>query len=274
MSELAKISAVVCAYNAEDSIDKCLSSLRAAGVGEIILVDGKSNDKTLKKAEKLYDKLLIDDRKGLGAARNIGIRSASLKYILNFGADNTISKEALLTMLDALQNNDKLAVSATTKIASRSYLGRSLQEWRSVRFTPGFRNVIGTPTLFHTDHLCRYEYDNRASHSDDAELCDRMARDGFKFLISHAECEEVSPVTLRSIVLRWKNYGISDYQNFRRLKKHRNISENVASIFYPLRKELLEPSLNLNVVKFTQAIPFFLLITFLRYYFWIKEVYK
>ena len=63
----AQISAVVCSLNEEARIVHCLSSLKKAGVGEIILVDGHSTDKTVEVASKYTDKIVFDDGKGLGA---------------------------------------------------------------------------------------------------------------------------------------------------------------------------------------------------------------
>ena len=61
----SEISAVVCSLNIA-RIVHCLSSLKEAGVGEIILVDGHSTDKTVEIASEYADKIVFDEGKGLG----------------------------------------------------------------------------------------------------------------------------------------------------------------------------------------------------------------
>ena len=69
----ADVSAVVCTLDSISSIEACLTSLRAAGVGQLIVVDASSTDGTREVAEQLADEVVTDPRLGLGHARNVGI---------------------------------------------------------------------------------------------------------------------------------------------------------------------------------------------------------
>ena len=60
------VSAVICSWNAAESIAPCIQSLRNNGVKEIILVDASSTDGTRELAEPLVDQMLTDPRQGLG----------------------------------------------------------------------------------------------------------------------------------------------------------------------------------------------------------------
>jgi GT2 family glycosyltransferase len=66
---------------------------------EIILVDGKSNDRTLIIAKRILDnvevnsKILSDEGKGLGYARQLVLDNANGKYICWFDGDNIVIKD-------------------------------------------------------------------------------------------------------------------------------------------------------------------------------------
>ena len=180
----AQISAVVCSLNEEARIDECLHSLKEADVGEIILVDAHSTDKTVDVASKYADKIVFDDGKGLGAARNLGIAESEKTFVLNFGADNSIKKEALQLMLNDLDAHQ--GVSCLTSKVGSNYLNRCMNIYR-LRYQHGPVTTIGTPSLFRRKTLQKYKFDNTRKGSDDSELCDRIRElAGGTFYISEA----------------------------------------------------------------------------------------
>ena len=84
-----KISVIVPVYNAEKFIDKCIESVIGQTYKdiELILVNDGSKDNSLKilqKYEKKYPKMIKvfnQTNQGAGAARNLGIKNVSGKYI-------------------------------------------------------------------------------------------------------------------------------------------------------------------------------------------------
>jgi len=85
---MPEISVIVCARNEEGFLTECLSSLRAQTLKpEIIVVDGHSIDKTVTIAKKFADKVVLDNKKGLGDARNIGVKVAKGEIIAFCDAD-------------------------------------------------------------------------------------------------------------------------------------------------------------------------------------------
>ena len=69
-----EVSAVICSLNSISGIEQCLASLKAAGVGQVIVVDANSTDGTKEVAEQLADLVLTDPGTGLGNARNRGAK--------------------------------------------------------------------------------------------------------------------------------------------------------------------------------------------------------
>jgi len=76
LPEYPKVSIVVCAYNAESTMDACLESLQSLRYPayEVVVVDDGSNDRTGAIADQ-YDAVHVvhQENKGLSAARNVGI---------------------------------------------------------------------------------------------------------------------------------------------------------------------------------------------------------
>ena len=86
LAEYPKVSVVICAYNAEPTMQACLASLQNLKYPafEVIVVDDGSTDRTGKIADGFEGIHVIhQENKGLSAARNVGI-AASLGEIVAF----------------------------------------------------------------------------------------------------------------------------------------------------------------------------------------------
>ena len=267
------VSAVVCTLNSINSIEACLASLSSAGVGQLVVVDGGSHDGSRQVAEIYADLVLEDPGVGLGTARNLGILRTTGKFILNIGSDNVISREALLLMLDYLQKGAHHGVGAVTTVEGETYLARCMNAWWSARFFPGSARVIGTPSLFVGDMLRQHPYDLHRKHSDDSELCERWSRDhGSTFAISSALVKEVGKAQWSEVVMRCRNYGVSDFEVFRAGRDSGwSAKRQLSSVLHPLRVDLLLPMRRTKFPSWVTAFPFFAAFTFMRYWFWLRS---
>ncbi|WP_415890208.1 glycosyltransferase [Neptuniibacter sp. SY11_33] len=265
------VSAVVCSWNAADSIVACLKSLRENGVYEIILVDADSEDGTQELAKPYVDCILQDQRQGLGAARNLGIEVASGRFILNCGCDNIMPPGSVRSMLDYMSETAVNGVSAVTHLQPEGYLSRSLNEYKKTRFFPGVRNYIGTPSLFPAAKLKSHPFDPTCSWSDDSELCDRWrVVYNAKFAISDSVIYESNPSSLSEISARWKNYGRSDFEIYTKNGPDWSIGRKIQSLLYPFREELIKPFIKIKGLQRFTTLPFLIYITSSRYIGWAK----
>lgn len=83
-----KVSVIVCAKNEEKFVGACLEALRGQTVcPEIIVVDGHSTDRTREIAKRYADKVILDNGKGIGDARNIGWKAATHEIVAYCDAD-------------------------------------------------------------------------------------------------------------------------------------------------------------------------------------------
>lgn len=266
------VSAIVCTLNSESGIGPCLRSLRESGVGQIILVDGGSTDRTLEIAAPFVDLVLDDPGVGLGNARNIGIAESDRTLVLNMGSDNVFPPGQLEAMIEFLQSTNHKGVSAMTRIQGTNYVSRGLNFWRTGRFQPGPRNVIGTPTLFYGELLRSYPYDATRKFSDDSELCERWAKDfGATFAISGATCLELGKASWPEVKIRAQMYGVSDHETFSRGKLEGwGYKRRLRSLLYPLTADLFTPLRSGSLSDRVMAFPFLIVFVWYRYVGWIS----
>lgn len=102
-----KISAVISVYNGEDTIEKCLESVK--WVDEIILVNCSSTDKTVEKAKKYTSKIYTrENNLMLNINKNFGFEKATGEWVLNLDSDEKVSKELALEIKELLKDQPKV----------------------------------------------------------------------------------------------------------------------------------------------------------------------
>ncbi len=85
-----RVSVVVCAYNAERTMDACLASLEVLNYPdyEVIVVNDGSRDRTLEIAESYpYCRIISQPNKGLSVARNVGAEAATGEIVAYTDSD-------------------------------------------------------------------------------------------------------------------------------------------------------------------------------------------
>ena len=109
-----KISVVIPALNEEKMIEDSLKSINNQTLPrkdyEIIVVDGKSSDKTVEIARKYADRVLVGNYKPIGLARDIGLRKAKGEIVAQTDADTIVPNNWLESFIKAFE--DKRVVGA------------------------------------------------------------------------------------------------------------------------------------------------------------------
>ena len=94
-----RVSVVVCAYNAADTLDDCLTSLAALTYPdvEVIVVNDGSRDATSAIARRYPGVRVLDiPNGGLSAARNVGLAQATGEIVAYTDADTRVDRLAHL----------------------------------------------------------------------------------------------------------------------------------------------------------------------------------
>jgi GT2 family glycosyltransferase len=107
-----RVSVVVCAYNAERTIDQCLASLALLDYPdyEVIVVNDGSRDRTLAIAEKYdYCTIISQPNKGLSVARNIGAGAATGEIVAYTDSDCVADPDWLTYLVAKMEAGDLAA---------------------------------------------------------------------------------------------------------------------------------------------------------------------
>ncbi len=275
-SDNKDVSVVVCTRNCEDSIEEVLVSVKNNNPLKIIVVDANSTDKTRTIAKNYATKIFNDPGKGLALARNIGLQEINTKYIFFIGSDNIVGKSTILRLKRYLNQHDYVGTANLTRMKHKhkSYLTRGSDMRWKLRFYEGQREVIGTPYLFKTEILRKFRFDPKMTHSDDSDLCYRLAQEGYKVGYSNIVCWEIGFEDKNSLISRFKRYGKSDYEYYHKYSKNWNTKIKIKSLLHPLKVEFLNPLKKLKLFKKLYYFPYFLLITKIRYKYYIRNLIR
>jgi glycosyltransferase involved in cell wall biosynthesis len=107
-----RVSVVVCAYNAERTIDSCLASLAALNYPdyEVIVVNDGSRDRTLEIAEGYsFCRIISQPNKGLSVARNVGAEAASGEIVAYTDSDCVADPDWLNYLVAKIEANNLAA---------------------------------------------------------------------------------------------------------------------------------------------------------------------
>jgi len=104
-----KVSVVIPVYNEQDAIIECIESLQAQNYKDfdVVVVDDGGSDKTLEVLSDLRFKIkdlriLKQEHKGAGAARNLGAKEANGEILVFVDADMTFDKNFLKKLVEPI----------------------------------------------------------------------------------------------------------------------------------------------------------------------------
>ena len=171
---MIKISIIVPLYNVEQFIEKCVSSVYNQNLQhkefELIIVNDGSTDQSLSIAQDLIAnkpnaKIISQQNKGLGGARNTGVLNANGEYLIFLDTDDWLLPNVLGHIVDlaidekldilefAAQGvNTKGAILYHVKNKSRIYLS-GCEYYNAVRYMNSACNKLYKRTFITDNHL-------------------------------------------------------------------------------------------------------------------------
>lgn len=189
---MALISIITACYNQGDFLKEAFASVeleKHKDVFEHIVVnDGSTDEGTISVFKELENhgvKVIHQQNKGLGAARNAGIKISIGKYILPLDSDNKIDPQVMIEAAQKMEQNEKINVVYT----DAKYFGAKNDDWIVGEFSMPkmlFCNFIDACALIRKSILdtdnC-YDGDMPAMGHEDWELWVRISltRNGFYY---------------------------------------------------------------------------------------------
>ena len=94
MNNLLPITVAIITRNESARIADAILSVKPFA-SEVIVVDSKSTDDTVAKAESLGAKVVVNEFKGFGQQKNLAHALANQEWVLNLDADERMSPELI-----------------------------------------------------------------------------------------------------------------------------------------------------------------------------------
>lgn len=117
MSSKFDISIIVSAYNAEDTIDRCLSSILSQRTEQrynVIVVNDGSTDRTMDHLQTFNNdpRIRIINKSNTGASdsRNVALRQVDSTFVTFVDSDDYVDPDYLKTLSDQYENNPNLGL--------------------------------------------------------------------------------------------------------------------------------------------------------------------
>jgi len=188
-----KISVIIPVKNMAGKIEQCLKAVFAQSLSphEVIVVDGRSTDGTVERAQKFPVKVFEQDYGAAGAARQIGVEQAEGEYLAFTDGDCIPGRDWLKNLVGAfgegivgvgggIQNIGQGIWTKSINLAFATFLGsgRSVQGGAllSDRFV---KSISGCNSMYRkSDLLQAGGFDPDLSGADETELNARLLKSG------------------------------------------------------------------------------------------------
>ena len=233
------ISVVVGIRNEERFIEECIESLLRLDYPqdsyEIIIVDGMSTDKTRDLVQKYPVRLLLNKRKNVAAARNLGVKNAIGNLVAFTDGDCKVDSQWLKILVREMQNasDDVMCVGGPNLIfdtdpvfgrvvgyAQETFLGSggSAQSKNSTK-KQYVSSIPNCNAMYKKSSIKEVGYfDEKFLIGQDGDLNYRIGKKGYKFLyIPEAQVLHHRRGTFKSFSVRMFKYGMWMAELF---KKH------------------------------------------------------
>lgn len=190
MSE-PRISVIIPTRNTADKIERCLEAVFSQLLKpyEVIVVDGRSTDETIKKTRKFPVKVFFQDYGACGAARQIGLENARGKYVAFTDADCIPSrnwlrdlvhgfKRGILGVGGGIKNVGELFWVKSINLAQNTFIGggSSIQTrlFKKERFV---KSISACNMMYRKKDLLEVGgFNIHLSGADEAELNKRLTK--------------------------------------------------------------------------------------------------
>ena len=266
-SHLSKItvSVIIPTRNEEKVIHECLSSVfnQTLKPLEVIIVDGRSTDDTLKNARQFPVKVTTEiEPTSLPNARNLGIKNAEGEVILIMDADVILDKNCIKNAVKYFEDANTVAVIPSEQNVAHSHLEKIQLEWLRGTANP-IRMGIGISSFaefFRKMTFTKIKFDSDLGYGEDADFQQRLKKlcKGSGKIIYSCDCK-ISvhhPHTLKELRSQYTWYG----RTFTRYLSKNPSKKSILNL-----GSLLAPTILLVLgfltLFFVQVVPFLVLVS-------------
>ena len=227
-----RVSVVIPAYNAEDTIEQCIRSVKRQGVDvEIVVADNYSTDGTAEKARRLGAKVLPrSGRPGNPAsARNAGLSVAKGEYVLFLDSDEVLGEGVLKDCLKLANEMEIGMVKIPIVFVGSTFWSRCSAFWKNTHYRVCKKTTGNIPRFFPRKLLGEKPFNEKLPCKEDWELYERMRRKGVPEAYTKTKMYHLEPKTLKEMTTK----------NIKYSKALTNLSKHVKNPYRTIIKQSL-----------------------------------
>ena len=212
--DLENLSVIVCVKNDEKNIGICLSRLVQEEPGEILCVDGNSNDSTRDVIQQFQVELVLGLGKGLTEDRKLGFEKSSKPYVAFIDADHFLKPGQLSNLLAELQDGDFDVLQSSLTIPRDRFWSRAEANLLDISHNNvGVKRMVGVaPTIYRREVLERFSFDSEITSSiDDTDLFYRIStQSDYKLAVGSTLVTQNHSPALADYIKKFLWYGRGD----------------------------------------------------------------
>ena len=164
-----RLTAVVPVRNGEALLPGCLAALDRNGVGNVVIVDGRSSDLSWTIAVQHGATVVSDEGRGLPYARALGARTATTDLVLLVDVDVVFPDGGVAALVREFLSGGYAALQAGQEsVGGPGYWGRALANHHRTGRSRHWFGLVAT--VFRRDELLSIGFDDEFRSGEDIEL--------------------------------------------------------------------------------------------------------
>jgi glycosyltransferase involved in cell wall biosynthesis len=221
IKQIIEVSIIIPVYNEEKDISNCIKSLKKQTFKnfELIIVDDGSTDNTLEiakqaaKKEGLDLRIIKQNHRGPGEARNLGAKNARGKILVLIDADMTFDKNYIKNLIEPILKNKEVIGTTHDYEVSTNLDNKWSSLWGKIRVSKEDLKKINVFRAIRKDRFLKMGgFDSKYGYSDDQTFW-------FKYKIKPTiakgtTCYHKNPETLKGTYKQAKWIGTSWKERF------------------------------------------------------------
>jgi glycosyltransferase involved in cell wall biosynthesis len=174
---LERLTAVVPVRNGESLLPGCLDALRRNGVQNIVVVDGRSSDRSMEIAAERGAVVVSDEGRGLPHARTLGARTATTDLVVLVDVDVVFAEGGVAALVREFLEGGYAALQAGQEsVGGPGYWGCALAQHHRTGLS---RRWFGlNATVFRREELLATGFNDEFPSGEDIELRWRLRDTG------------------------------------------------------------------------------------------------
>ena len=215
------ISVIIPTRNEEKNLPELLESLKNQSYKkkfEILVVDGRSTDKTREIAKKYGCRVILQKKLGISNARNLGWKNAKGDVLIFLEADHKVNKKFLREIEKVFKKRETNCARPVVIPIQKNWIQKALAV--QIELTTRRQKAWQFPTIFRKEVLKKLGgYDESIDFAEDREFPIRVKKAGYKTVLIKKAIVYAKPVDSLSRLFRqgrWYGRGILNY--FRKTK--------------------------------------------------------